>query len=245
MAIPKLLKTMRESLSGYENNLHPKNLDVTDPDGSNGIEVAYDAIYFTNYIGLDGYDNISLRSITDANTVPTLQLSSDVSTTTNGYNVKLAGVAEPTEDTDVATKSYVDNNGGTFTATYGTTTYAEIVEAFNQGKTIYCYNSSYTDTIYVLTTRPTGSNVLYFYDLKQASANNGYATTYAKYCMINSSDSWSVGSSSSKQVAGALYHNGTTNIIATTGYYRPIRVSTSAPTSSDGYVGDIWIQYFA
>lgn len=240
MAIPKLLKTMRESLSGVENNLYPKELYITDPDGSEGITYAYDAINMRKYVGMGSYDTISLRSLTDADTLPTLELYSDWE---GVHNVTLTGIAEPTNDTDAATKAYVDNNGGTFTATYGTTTYAEIVEAFNQGKTIYCYNSSYTDTIYVLTTRPTGSNVLYFYDLKQASANNGYATTYAKYCMINSSGSWSVGTSSSKSAAGALYYNGTTNIIATTGYYRPIRVSTSAPTSSDGYVGDIWIQY--
>lgn len=243
MAIPKLLKTMRESLSGVENNVYPKELFITDPDGGEGVSYAYDTIAFRKYIGSGLYDNISLISPTSIDIQPAIQLYGDYAW--NGiHDIKIMGVAEPTEDTDAANKAYVDNNGGTFTATYGTTTYDEIVEAFNQGKTVYCYNSSYTDAIYILTTRPTGSNVLYFYDLKQASANNGYATTYANYCMINFSGNWSVGSSSSKAAAGAIYYNGITSLISTTGYYRPIRVSTSAPTSSDGNVGDIWIQYF-
>lgn len=42
---------------------------------------------------------------------------------------------------------------------------------------------------------------------------------------------------------GAIQYNGTTTVSSTTGYYRPIRVSTVAPTSSDGNIGDIWIQY--
>lgn len=42
---------------------------------------------------------------------------------------------------------------------------------------------------------------------------------------------------------GAISYSGTTTISSSTAYYRPIRVSTSAPSSSDGNVGDIWIQY--
>lgn len=42
---------------------------------------------------------------------------------------------------------------------------------------------------------------------------------------------------------GAIQYSGTTTISSTTGYYRPIRVSMAAPTSSDGNIGDIWIQY--
>lgn len=42
---------------------------------------------------------------------------------------------------------------------------------------------------------------------------------------------------------GAISYSGTTTISSSAAYYRPIRVSTSAPTSSDGNVGDIWIQY--
>ena len=242
MAIPKLLKTMRESLSGVENNID-KSLEINNSDDpGTRTTITNSDINLRGYVGDGNYGNISLTNASAGANEITMKIHSDFSVNADG-NVILTGIAEPIGDTDAANKAYVDNNGGTFTATYGTTTYAEIVAAFNQGKTIYCYNSSYTDTIYILTTRPTGSNVLYFYDLKQASANNGYATTYAKYCMINSSGSWSVGSSSSKAAAGAIYYNGQTNLISTTGYYRPIRVSTSAPTSSDGYVGDIWIQY--
>lgn len=42
---------------------------------------------------------------------------------------------------------------------------------------------------------------------------------------------------------GAISYNGITTVSSSAAYYRPIRVSTSAPTSSDGNVGDIWIQY--
>lgn len=42
---------------------------------------------------------------------------------------------------------------------------------------------------------------------------------------------------------GAIQYSGTTTISSSTAYYRPIRVSTSAPSSSDGNIGDIWIQY--
>mgnify|MGYP004672483061 FL=1 len=37
------------------------------------------------------------------------------------------------------------------------------------------------------------------------------------------------------------YTTGTTPINSTNRYYRPILVSTSAPTNSEGKNGDIWI----
>ena len=42
---------------------------------------------------------------------------------------------------------------------------------------------------------------------------------------------------------GAIQNNVVTELSSTAGYYRPIRVSTSEPTASDGNVGDIWIVY--
>lgn len=54
----------------------------------------------------------------------------------------------------------------------------------------------------------------------------------------------SYGSDLDGEASGPIYYNSSTSISSSTGYYRPIRVSTAAPTSSDGQVGDIWIQYF-
>lgn len=154
------------------------------------------------------------------------------------------------EDPDVAmeaaTKQYVDNSGGVFYATYGTTTYAEIVEAFNKGKGVKALYSSASSYIYIfdLVTRPIGSNTLYF------AANNGDADSGSNlnaskyYLYINSSNTWQISSASYSYTSGTLYKNsGSTTLSSSTRYYRPILTSTSAPTSSDGQVGDIWIQY--
>ena len=41
----------------------------------------------------------------------------------------------------------------------------------------------------------------------------------------------------------SLANGKTTTITSEIAYYRPIRVSTEAPTAADGNIGDIWIQY--
>lgn len=152
------------------------------------------------------------------------------------------------EDPDVAmeaaTKQYVDNSGGIFYATYGTTTYAEIVEAFNKGKGVKVLYSNTSSYVYIfdLVTRPTGSNTLYFAanntDLNISNLNEG-----KQYVYINSSSTWNISSSRYTYTSGSLYSSGTTSLSSSTRYYRPILTSTSAPASSDGQVGDIWIQY--
>ena len=45
------------------------------------------------------------------------------------------------------------------------------------------------------------------------------------------------------QGALSLANNKQTDLSANIAYYRPIRVSTEAPTADVGNVGDIWIQY--
>ena len=153
------------------------------------------------------------------------------------------------EDPDVAmeaaTKQYVDNSGGIFYATYGTTTYAEIVEAFNKGKGVKVLYSNTSSYVYIfdLVTRPTGSNTLYFAanngDLNVANLNGG-----KQYVYINSSNSWNVSSSGYTYTSGTLYKSfGSTTLSSSTRYYRPILTSLQAPTSADGQVGDIWVVY--
>lgn len=162
-------------------------------------------------------------------------------TTLTSANITLAN--DPTDNMQAATKQYVDNNGGTFQAIHGITTYEEIVEAYNQGKIITLYYDAHPTKIFDLTTIPTGSNTLYF--KQKEYNNNGTATTYNYYQYIDSSSNWSTNNwvHIPGNVATPLYYSSETTLSSSKGYYRPIRISTSAPTSSDGSVGDIWIQY--
>lgn len=153
---------------------------------------------------------------------------------------------DPDVAMEAATKQYVDNSGGIFYAIYGTTTYDEIVEAFNQGKGIKALYSDTTSYVYIydLITRPTGSNTLYF------AANNAYITQNLSaqryYFSINSSSVWSQSYEAYYQTGSSLYTSGSQTPISSssiTRYYRPILVSQHEPTSSDGKVGDIWVVY--
>lgn len=126
-----------------------------------------------------------------------------------------------------------------FTAIYGITTYAEIVDAFNQGKTVYCYNSDRPTSLYQLTIRPTGNNnTLDFSDSVGTSPN----LTYSR-CIVNSNNQWSFQDVVDGQMSVEIYRDEDTELTSDIGYYRPIRVSTSAPTDDVGNVGDIWLQY--
>lgn len=153
-----------------------------------------------------------------------------------------------------ASKEYVDNNGGTFEAEYGVTTYEEIVEAFNQGKVITCNGNNrlsqdFLDLgggLFSLGTYPTGTNTLYFYDNEVAATNCDYANTIVVYISINSDSNWSYDYKYINKLSNALYLQLTPTPFYesdTKRYYRPIICSTSEPTASDGNVGDIWIQY--
>lgn len=257
MAIPKLLKTMRESLSGIKDNSGKflifgdyytdgiimsqdynqfinQDLTFTDEDVSQtvylsktGIELNDDSGPFPAVIWYSAQDDWPALNFTTPNDEP----------------IYLKGVQDPKEDTDAANKAYVDNNGGTFTATYGTTTYAEIVEAFNQGKTIYCYNNNYSNMIFLLASRPIDNNELLFYSILHAATNNEAANTNCRYCQIASDNTWSTDIIVTGNINTPIYNNITTEISSSIGYYRPIRISTAEPTSNDGNIGDIWIQY--
>lgn len=135
----------------------------------------------------------------------------------------------------------INNAGGVFVATYNTTTYQEIKDAYDSGKDIIV---PYNKAIYTLITIPTGSNNLEFQ--KRMFNNGGYANTYYQNIIINTDSVWSSSNSfSNSRVFSPIYNNQSTTINTSNGYYRPIRISTSEPTASDGYVGDIWIQYEA
>lgn len=134
----------------------------------------------------------------------------------------------------------IENAGGIFVATKGTTTYQEIKNAWDSGKDIIVvFNSD----IYMLTEIPTGSNTLKFY--YRDFRNRGYSTTNTKYLTLTSANVWS-SSAIVEQPTGIttpMTWNGTTPITASVKYLRPILISTAEPTASDGSIGDIWIQY--
>lgn len=140
----------------------------------------------------------------------------------------------------LATEEYVTNNlsnaGGAFYAAYGTTTNAEIKAAYDAGKVVLC---AYETRIYRLYTIPTGSDTIYF------TSEHDYdgESDRLRYLSVSTSDAWSSTFATDSSFSSAKYYNGSTTVSSSTGYYRPIRVSTAEPTASDGNVGDIWIQY--
>lgn len=140
----------------------------------------------------------------------------------------------------LATEEYVtnilSNAGGAFYAAYGTTTNAEIKAAYDAGKVVLC---AYETRIYRLYTIPTGSNTIYFtseYDY------DGEIDTY-RYVSVSTSNEWTSTYAIDNSFLSAKWFSGPTPVTASPGYYRPIHVSTVEPTATDGYVGDIWIQY--
>ena len=134
----------------------------------------------------------------------------------------------------------IENAGGVFVATKGITSYAKIKEAYDSGKDVIC---PYENSIYELITIPTGSNDLIF--RKRDFSNNGNATTDFIQFILRANEGWDKYSYGyiPGRVAASIYQDTDTEISSSTGYYRPIRISTAEPTASDGNIGDIWIQY--
>lgn len=80
----------------------------------------------------------------------------------------------------------MENAGGVFIATKGTTTYQEIKNAWDGGKdVIVVFNSD----IFMLTEIPTGNNTIKFY--YRDFRNRGYSTTNTKYLTLTSANVWS------------------------------------------------------
>lgn len=134
----------------------------------------------------------------------------------------------------------IENAGGVFVATKGITSYAKIKEAYDSGKDVICPDEN---SIYELITIPTGSNDLIF--RKRDFTNNGNATTDIIQFILRANEGWDEYSQgfTPGRAAASIYQDTDTEISSSTGYYRPIRISTSEPTASDGNIGDIWIQY--
>lgn len=238
MAIPKLLDKMRHSVQDTGDTM-TGSLTIENSSMA-GLSIRNDS---------DSSFSISRTGGVEATTVFSdggFWLGSDTNLITFISDAGvISGLADPTEADQAATKNYVDNSGGTFYAIYGTTTYQEIVDAFNAGKTckaLYSSESSYA-YIFDLVTRPTSSNpTLYFVSNRGDHSNN--VTSGYTYLQINASSTWNVQSGTQGYVTTPMYRsNFQTPLSSSTAYYRPIIVSTAAPTASEGYIGDIWIQY--
>lgn len=148
-------------------------------------------------------------------------------------DVQLRGLQDPTDATDAATKNYVDTAMENAGAT-GTITGVSI-----NGESIA---TSGTADIPKGTNAVWGAVKLTSSTSSSADAWSGVAAApsavKSAYDLANAAMPKSGGT-----FTGAIQYNGTTTVSSTTGYYRPIRVSTVAPTAADGNVGDIWIQY--
>lgn len=135
----------------------------------------------------------------------------------------------------------IENAGGVFVATYGTTTYQEIKDAYDGGKDVII---PYNGTIFELITIPTGKNYLTFH--RRDFSSNNFANTVYDSMVLDSDGTWGpITTMDSGNISTPIQRNSSTYISSSTGYYRPIRISTSEPTASDGNIGDIWIQYDA
>ena len=134
----------------------------------------------------------------------------------------------------------IENAGGVFVATKGTTTYQEIKNAWDSGKDVIVVFDS---DIFMLTEIPTGNNTIRFY--YRDFRNRGYSTTNTKSLTLTSANVWSSSAivEQPTQLGRPITGNGDTPISASTRYLRPILISTAEPTASDGNIGDIWIQY--
>lgn len=104
---------------------------------------------------------------------------------------------DPTSDLHAATKQYVDANGRAFVAEYGVTTSAEIEEAYQAGKAIYC--------------KVTGDNdfsELYSLIKRQGATTHAFAhaTNFGFTQIMCVSDSWAEASSGLPPATHASTH---------------------------------------
>ena len=149
---------------------------------------------------------------------------------------------------EAATKQYVDNSGGVFWAEYNVTTFDQLKEAYTQGKTIQVL---YQNKIYLFTGYEEANKFTFTYVYTNHSRG---AIMQSITCKSSGWNMWDinklahVGSSGNSGTIGyntefsiSAFMNGASDI--TLGQARNITASLSAPTSTDGRVGDIWVVY--
>ena len=128
----------------------------------------------------------------------------------------------------------IENAGGAFIATYGTTTFAEVKAAYEAGKVLQCIDTSGA-------ARPIASLLL-------ARPNVAFMFgNFNKIYQITSKNVWQTQESpivkkSGSTMTGALVAYNPTVINSNSEIHNTI-ISTAEPTASDGNIGDIWIQY--
>lgn len=159
----------------------------------------------------------------------------------------------PELDQDVATKAYVDNNGGIFWAT-SETTFDELWDAWNMGKLLCIpprengFDIAYTYICDgILNYESAGSRVFVF--CPASTFPDMVGGGYQLWCYENSG--WiSEPSILTRGGMATVYAplkrypgSNATSLSASDAYYRPIYTSTQEPTASDGKIGDIWIVY--
>lgn len=139
--------------------------------------------------------------------------------------------ADPNQNLEAATKQYVDNAGGGFEVTYGETTQAEIINAYQAGKIVYCIKDN---KVYYLSQNSDASLIIFI--------NSEYGSI-----TISSNDEWSQDNITPAKLQNTntftqmQFMNGASTL--NIGQARNITISTNEPTASDGNIGDIWIQY--
>lgn len=156
----------------------------------------------------------------------------------------LSNISDPLDDEDAATKGYVDSAlesaGGTFYAIYQQTTYQEVLDAYKAGKSIVCVVDGVMFYMYDAPVENSTTDTIYFY----SPYSYNQMGERVRYVYLAASNTWNgIYVSTLNNFTYSKYYNGETLISSSAGYYRPIRVSMSAPTASDGNVGDIWVVY--
>lgn len=128
----------------------------------------------------------------------------------------------------------IENAGGAFIATYGTTTFAEVKAAYDAGKVLQCIDTSGAarPIAPLLLARP---NVAFVF----GNFNKTYQITSKNVWQTQES---SIVKKSGSTMTGALVAYNPTAINSNSEIHNTI-ISTAEPTASDGNIGDIWIQY--
>lgn len=129
----------------------------------------------------------------------------------------------------------IENAGGAFIASYGTTTFEEVKAAYDAGKVLQCIDTSGAAS--PVASLVLARNAVFVF----ANFNKTYAITNKNVWQTQES---SIVKKSGSTMTGALVAYNPTAINSNSEIHNTI-ISTAEPTASDGNIGDIWIQYEA